>query len=274
MAQGSQSSLFVMAVFGCFVGYILLVLTPFGGWYSYYYYGGFSATGTFGGLGAPLGMLITAVLGLPFVGCLLLCLKAIRNPAAANRRTATQALLLAVIQFSIVAVGAVAFVALVSGNDSWWFEAGFYGSAIGSVLAVICLAAVRQSLPAVAPVMAPYPGTAPYAPPPAPQGPYPPPASAGYPPQSPQAGYTPSAPAPPAPAPVAARTAPPPASSVPPPPPDHPVFAPQGGSPPAAPPPPPTPPPAPAGSYRFCVYCGTRLTASDRFCSSCGRPAA
>src|SRR5207244_4179789 len=51
---------------------------------------------------------------------------------------------LSILQLAIVFVGAIVFVIAVSGSD-WWFGAGFYGSAIGGILAAICLSSVRKS---------------------------------------------------------------------------------------------------------------------------------
>jgi len=237
MAEESRPALFMGALFGSFVGYILLVFTSFGGWYSYYYYAGYASWGYVGGWAAPLGIPLMAVLGLPLLMCGILSLRAVRSPASVTRSMANRAFFLALTQLIIVAVGATAFVALVSGNDSWWFDAGFYGSAIGSLLAVLCLGVVRGTYPPVAP------GPAPYGWAPAPPAPY-------APPQQPYAQ--------------------PPQPYTPPPAPGYAPYGPQGGYAPAAPAPPPPPQPAPASS-RFCAHCGAPMAPRTRFCGACGR---
>ena len=230
--EASRPALFMGALLGSFVGYVLLVATSFGGWYNYGYY--VQSWGWVEGWWL-------APLGIPLLGAGLLSLQGLRSPATMTRARASGAFFLALTQLILVLVGAGVFVALVSENSDWWFDAGFYGSAIGSLVAVLCLGVVRGTYPP-----SPY-APAPYAP--VPPGPY----------ALPQAAYAP---------PPAQGYAPPPA----------PGYAPYGPPPayaPAAPPPPPPPPavpPAPAPP-RFCAHCGAPLAVGQRFCASCGAPA-
>ncbi len=255
MTQESRASLYVGALIGSVVGYLLLVFGTFGGWYSYGYY--VRTWGYVGGFAAPGSIPILAALGLPFLGCAVVSLRAVRNPAALTRGMANLGLALAITQFSIIALGAVAFVVLVSGNDSWWFDAGFYGSAIGGILTLICLVAARGGTRAPAAAYGPYAPA--YAPPyanappayaPYPQAPYASPAAATLPPPTPQ-------PAPPAPPP---QTAPP-------------AYAPYPQAMYAPPPPADLPPSAPP-SARFCSRCGAPVAPGHRFCAACGSPIA
>ncbi len=232
--EGSRPALFMGALLGSFVGYVLLVATSFGGWYNYGYY--------VQSWGWVEGWWLTP-LGIPLLCAGLLSLQGLRSPATMTRARASGAFFLALTQLILVLVGAGAFVALVSENSDWWFDAGFYGSAIGSLVAVLCLGVVRGTYASGAPGPMPYP---------APPGAYA---------QPPPPGFAPAAPSYALPsAPAYSPYAPPPTYAPPP------AYAP-------APPPPPPPqavaPPAPAAN-RFCKNCGAPLAAGQRFCASCG----
>ena len=237
--EGSRPALFMGALLGSFVGYVLLVATSFGGWYNYGYY--VQSWGWVEGWWL-------APLGIPLLGAGLLSLQGLRSPATMTRARASGAFFLALTQLILVLVGAGVFVALVSENSDWWFDAGFYGSAIGSLVAVLCLGVVRGTYPPGAPGPMPYPA------PPVQPGVYGPPPALGYaPPPIPVYAPPPTAPSYAPPASSYAPYAPPPAYAPPPPPPPLPTVA----------------APAPAAN-RYCARCGAPLAAGQRFCASCG----
>jgi len=145
MTQGdSRSALFVGALFGSFVGTLLLIFTDFGGWYNYNYYAGYQTWGYIG-VSNPISLAILIVLGLPFLFAAQISLKGVMNPNSLTPKSVSLAFYLSVTELIIIFVGAVIFVAAVSGSDDWWFGAGFYGPAIGGVLAVVCLFAARKA---------------------------------------------------------------------------------------------------------------------------------
>lgn len=240
MAQESKTVLFMGSLLGSAVGFLLLILTDFGGWYNYYYYYGMSEWG-YVGPGSVLGFFEMVVLGLPFLYVAMISLQGVRNPNELSQATVVRAFWLAIIELCLVLFGAAAFVAAVSGSDSWWFGPGFYGALIGGILAVVCLGSVRSTYTAPG-----YPLAA--------SGLYPPGAPQPYPP-----GYPQSAPPPP----------------VYPPPQAHPS---QSYPPPTYPSPPQTPAPAPvppaASPTAFCPQCGSPVASGVRFCRSCGQPVA
>jgi len=181
------------ALIGSGVGFMLLILTDFGGWYNYNYYAGYQTWGYIG-VSNPISLAILIVLGLPFVYAASISLKGVMNPNSLTRKSVSLAFYLSVTELTVIFVGAVIFVAAVSGSDDWWFGAGCYGSAIGGVLAVVCLFAARKTYRGVLLPPPPYPQGVPAGPMQYPmQQPsaYPPPPQVGYQPGS-QNPYPPS----------------------------------------------------------------------------------
>ncbi len=143
MTQDSRSALFMGALIGCGAGFMLLILTDFGGWYNYNYYAGYQEWGYIG-VSNPITLAILVALGLPFVYAAVISLKGAMNPNSLSLKAVSLAFYLAIIELILVFVGAVIFVVAVSGSSDWWFGAGFYGPAIGGILAVVCLFAARK----------------------------------------------------------------------------------------------------------------------------------
>lgn len=154
-AQDARNALFMGSLIGSVVGFLLLILTDFGGWYSYSYYYGISEWG-YVGPSSPLGFLGMFILGLPLLYCAVISLKGVRNPDSITQGTVSRAFKLSVLELAVVFIGAIAFVIAVSGADDWWFGAGFYGSAIGGVLTAICLSSARKSYAGAVPAPTPY----------------------------------------------------------------------------------------------------------------------
>lgn len=251
MTQDSRSALFVGALIGSGAGFLLLILTDFGGWYNYYYYAGYQESG-YVGVSNPVTLLGMIVLGLPFLYCAAISLKGATSPNSLAPRTVSIAFYLSVTEVILVFVGAAIFVAAVSGSDSWWLGAGFYGSAIGGILAVVCLFAARRVTRSAAPPSPQYPQVAPpvamqfQTQPYQPAHPQPP--QAGY-----QVGGTQGAYQPIYQRPVA------PGSTM------HPAPVQPGPRPLVQ-----SSPQFPA-SMKFCPRCGTQV-AGGRFCPQCGSP--
>lgn len=139
MTQGdSRSALFVGALFGSFVGTLLLIFTDFGGWYNYNYYAGFREWGYIG-ISSPISLVGVIFFALPFIYCSFVSLKGAQNPNSLSPQTVTLAYRISIIGIVLIIIAAVVFVVAVSGSDEWWFGAGFYGSVIGGLLTVIML---------------------------------------------------------------------------------------------------------------------------------------
>ena len=141
MNQDSRSALFMGALIGSGVSFLLLVITDFGGWYNYVYY-----TQEWGSVGIsnPISLLIIVALGSPFLYCAAISLRGVTNPNMLTLRTVSIAFYLSIIELALVFIGAVVFVVAVSDATNWWFGAGFYGPAIGGTLTVICLYSARR----------------------------------------------------------------------------------------------------------------------------------
>lgn len=248
-AQDGRNALFMGSLIGSGVGFLLLILTDFAGWYSYSYYYGIGEWG-YVGPNSPLGFLMMFILGLPLLYCAVISLQGVRNPDSITQGTVSRAFKLSVLQLAVVFVGAIAFVIAVSGADDWWFGAGFYGSAIGGVLTVICLSSARKSYTRTVPASTPYlPGAMQSFPQGQPQQ-YPP----SYPQQQSDAMYGPQS----ASQPMGYA----PASSMPQPYPQQVAPAPRVES-------------APSqqlftGSPGSCPRCGNPLPSGVRFCRACG----
>lgn len=143
MASDSRSALFMGAMIGGAVGYLLLLVTDFGGWYNYYYSAGFQEYG-YVGVDTPASVLGLAVLGLPYLYTAFISLKGVRNPDALTGEIVSRTYIISVLGVVIIFIGAAVFVAAVSGSDDWWFDAGFYGSAIGGIIMVLCMRMLRE----------------------------------------------------------------------------------------------------------------------------------
>jgi hypothetical protein len=141
------------ALIGSGAGFMLLILTDFGGWYNYNYYAGYQEWGYIG-VSNPITLVIMIVLGLPFLYSAVISLKGAMNANSLTPKAVSLAFYLSVIELILVFVGAVIFVAAVSGSDDWWFGAGFYGPAIGGILTVVCLFAARKTYRGV--ILPPY----------------------------------------------------------------------------------------------------------------------
>lgn len=250
MAQDSRSGLFVGALIGSGAGFMLLILTDFGGWYNYNYYAGYQEWGYIG-VSNPVTLAIMIVLGLPFVYTAVISLKGAMNPNSLAPRVVSLAFYLSIIELILVIVGAVIFVAAVSGSDDWWFGAGFYGPAIGGILTVVCLFAARKMYRGV---LLPPPQHPQYASAGAMQ-------YQGYQPlmhtPQPQVGYQtggPQSPYQPVYQPTAAQGPPP-----------YPAMGQQGPQPQIQ-----SPPQSPAGA-KFCRRCGAQAV-DGPFCPRCGFP--
>ena len=178
---GSRPALFVGAVIGGVVAVAVLFLTNFGGWYNYYYYSGVRAW-YYIGIDSPISLVGIAVVCIPLFFALTVSLKGAQNPDSVTLQQVNRAFVASVVQFVLIVIAAIVFVAAVSGSDDWWFDTGFYGSFIGVLVMMIFLRMVKQQYTTPAPqgyaqfgpsvqTYVP-PGAQPYAPPlayPAPQ---------------------------------------------------------------------------------------------------------
>lgn len=138
--------LFGLALFGSGGGLLLFLLTDFGGWYNYYYYAGYREW-NYIGISSPISVAGLLVLGLPFLICAITAIKALQNPASVMPKQIKMAFTLSIVQLVIILLGAVIFVALVSGSDDWWFGTGFYASTIGAIISLIAFSSVRRFYP-------------------------------------------------------------------------------------------------------------------------------
>ena len=232
-SQDARNALFMGSLIGSGVGFLLLILTDFGGWSSYSSYYGISEWG-YVGPNSPLAVLGLFILGLPLLYCALISLKGVRNPSSLTQGTVFRAFKLSILQLAVVFAGAIVFVIAVSGADDWWFGAGFYGSAIGGVLAVICLSSLRKS----------YAGAVPT--------PYVPGAMQGFPQGQPQPHQSPTS--------YPQQQ-------------NYPTYGLESAPQPFAPGPPAQVAPSqqrPTASPKFCPQCGGPLPSGARFCRACG----
>jgi len=141
--ESSRSSLFVGALIGSGVGALLLMLTDFGGWYSYDSYYGIETWGYIG-IHSPTTLIGVFFFALPFIYCSYVSLKGARDPNALTRRTVHGAFVVSVVGVVLILLAAVVFVIAVSEADDWWFDAGFYGSLIGGLLTVVFLLTAKR----------------------------------------------------------------------------------------------------------------------------------
>ncbi len=151
MAQDSRPALFMGSLIGSGVGFLLLILADFGGSYSYSSYTGISER-YYVGPNTPLGFFTFLILGLPLLYCAMISFRGVRNLEAVTQRTVSRAFKLSVLQLGLVFVGAIVFVVASSAADDWWFGAGFYGPAIGGILAAICLSSAGKSFTGAIPL--------------------------------------------------------------------------------------------------------------------------
>ena len=173
---GSRPALFVGAVIGGVVAVAVLFLTNFGGWYNYYYYSG-TRVWNYIGVASPISLVGIAVVCIPLYFALFVSLKGAQNPDSVTLQQVNRAFVASVVQFVLIVIAAIVFVAAVSGSDDWWFDTGFYGSFIGVLMMMIFLRMAKQQYttpasqgyPQFGPPVQTYvpPGAQPYAPPPA-----------------------------------------------------------------------------------------------------------
>jgi hypothetical protein len=138
VSESNSMNLFVGSLITSFVGAVLLIVDDFAGWYNYAYYvqsWGWIALD----LNTPLAIvLIALVAGLLFY-CAYVSLQGLRLKGQMNKRTMKYGLIASITAFTIVLLGAIAFVAvmLMDEPSEWWFGAGFYGGLLGSGLTAL-----------------------------------------------------------------------------------------------------------------------------------------
>ncbi len=141
---------FVGSLITSIAGAVLLIIDDFAGWYNYAYYvqsWGWIALS----LDSPLAVvLIGLVAGLLFY-CAYISLQGLRLKGQIDKRTMKYGLFASTAAFTIVFVGAIAFVAamLMDEPSEWWFGTGFYGGLLGSGLTALLFFLQTKSISSI-----------------------------------------------------------------------------------------------------------------------------
>ena len=134
----------VGALITSLAGAVLLLATDFAGSYwRNYYVEGWLNIGAFSIFG-----LIIIPLAIGLLVCTMLAVKCMGSDSPPPIRTLRWGFLLSLIVFILVIIGGIAFAihSISEDYNSWWFDAGFYGGAIGSLLtSVLFFLALKQS---------------------------------------------------------------------------------------------------------------------------------
>ena len=126
------------------VGGILLLFTDFAGWYNSGYY--VNSWGWVGpNLDNPLSVIPFLILSCClFYGTYVSYLGFSDQPV--TFKLINRAFLLSAVVLAVVFIGALIFVVLeISSDDEWWFDAGFYGGFIGSLLSTVFLYQLKKA---------------------------------------------------------------------------------------------------------------------------------
>ena len=130
------------------VGGILLLFTEFAGFSYYSYYAGGGYVGWIGPhLDDPLSIILFLVpAGCLFYGAYISYLGFSDQPVSFD--LINRAFLLTAGVLAVVVVGALIFVIdEIASDEWWWFDAGFYGGFIGSLLSTIFFYQIRKVTP-------------------------------------------------------------------------------------------------------------------------------
>ncbi len=136
MSSNNAQTGLVGALISSVIALILIVFTDFGGWYGYY--GTYEEYGYVG-----VYNVYSLILLLPLITCFAaisyFSYKGLASKENLNIAEINLAFQLSIGALLITILSAIIFVALVMESDDWWFDAGFYGSFIGSILDMIFL---------------------------------------------------------------------------------------------------------------------------------------
>ncbi len=132
------STFFMGALITSAIGGILLLALDFGGWNGSNYYLGVYIWGSIGAWNGVLSIPIV-ISGLLLLYCMGISILVLRFPEKIpDKKYIKYGLYASILVFILCLIGGIVFAVELTIEDAWWwFDAGFYGGIIGSLLTAI-----------------------------------------------------------------------------------------------------------------------------------------